>query len=460
MSITIGIDIGGTFTDVVSLDNESGELQYTKVNSTPPRLVDGFMKGADSVRRLASASFSDVSRIAHGTTIGTNAILEARGSTIGILTTKGFEDVLTIGRQKRSDMYDVFIEPETPVFLAPRRRIFGIEERIYANGGVDVPLNEADVATAVETLVTEHDVEAIAVCYLFSFANAAHEERTRDIILGAYPDLRVSLSSELDPRFREYERLCLTAFDAYLRPVLERYIQQVRDSLSESGVKARLHIIHSRGGITSDETILSNTVSTVLSGPAAGVIGGVHAGKLSDLTDLITLDMGGTSCDISLVDKGKPVLSNEGKIAKYPLRQPMLDINTIGAGGGSIAWVDGRRSPEGRAPERGRLTWPRGLQYGRRRAYRHRCQPPPRLPGPRLLRRRFHEVVGGKGGRGSPNQHRWTPRHRCPGRRPRYPHHSQQPHGRRSPPGIRLPRLRPPELLPGRPRGRGARARR
>ena len=143
------------------------------------------------------------------------------------------------------------------------------------------------------------------------------------------------------PRFREYERLCLTAFDAYLRPVLERYIQQVRDSLSESGVKARLHIIHSRGGITSDETILSNTVSTVLSGPAAGVIGGVHAGKLSDLADLITLDMGGTSCDISLVDKGKPVLSNEGKIAKYPLRQPMLDINTIGAGGGSIAWVDG-----------------------------------------------------------------------------------------------------------------------
>lgn len=340
MSITIGIDIGGTFTDVVALDNESGKLQYTKVNSTPPRLVDGFMQGADSVRALASASFADVSRIAHGTTIGTNAILEARGSTIGILTTSGFEDVLTIGRQKRSDMYDVFIEPETPVFLAPRRRIFGVKERMYPDGVVDVPLDEGEVTHAVQVLVEEHGVEAIAVCYLFSFANAAHEERTRDIILHAFPDLRVSLSSDLDPRFREYERLCLTAFDAYLRPVLERYIQEVRDSLMDSGVKARLHIIHSRGGITSDETILSNTVSTVLSGPAAGVIGGVHAGNLSDLTDLITLDMGGTSCDISLVDKGKPVLSGEGKIAKYPLRQPMLDINTIGAGGGSIAWVD------------------------------------------------------------------------------------------------------------------------
>ena len=332
MSITIGIDIGGTFTDVVALDNESGGLQYTKVNSTPPKLVDGFMQGADRVRELSFASFSDVSRIAHGTTIGTNAILEARGSTIGILTTRGFEDVLTIGRQKRSDMYDVFIEPETPVFLAPRRRIIGIKERIYPDGGVDVPLDDDEVARAVRTLVDDHGVEAVAVCYLFSFANAAHEQQTRDIILRYYPDLRVSLSSELDPRFREYERLCLTAFDAYLRPVLERYIGEVNGALSESGVKGRLHIIHSRGGITSDETILSNTVSTVLSGPAAGVIGGVHAGKLSDLTDLITLDMGGTSCDISLVDKGRPVLSSEGKIAKYPLRQPMLDINTIGAG--------------------------------------------------------------------------------------------------------------------------------
>ena len=341
MSITIGIDIGGTFTDVVALDNESGGLQYTKVNSTPPRLVDGFMQGADRVRELSSASFADVSRIAHGTTIGTNAILEARGSTIGILTTSGFEDVLTIGRQKRSDMYDVFIEPETPVFLAPRRRIIGIRERIYADGGVDVPLDEDEVARAVRTLVDEHSVEAVAVCYLFSFANAAHEQRTRDVILREFPELRVSLSSELDPRFREYERLCLTAFDAYLRPVLERYIGEVNGALAENGVKGRLHIIHSRGGITSDETILSNTVSTVLSGPAAGVIGGVHAGKLSGLTDLITLDMGGTSCDISLVDKGRPVLSSEGKIAKYPLRQPMLDINTIGAGGGSIAWVDG-----------------------------------------------------------------------------------------------------------------------
>lgn len=362
MSITIGIDIGGTFTDVVALDNDSGAVQYAKVNSTPPRLVDGFMEGADRVLALSSAAFADVSRIAHGTTIGTNAILEARGSTIGILTTSGFEDVLTIGRQKRSDMYDVFIEPETPVFLAPRRRIVGIRERMYPDGAVDAPLDEAGVAEGVAALVEEHGVEAVAVCYLFSFANAAHERRTREIILEEFPDLRVSLSSELDPRFREYERLCLTAFDAYLRPVLERYIGEVNGALSESGMKGRLHIIHSRGGITSDETILTNTVSTVLSGPAAGVIGGVHAGKLSELTDLITLDMGGTSCDISLVDKGRPVLSSEGKIAKYPLRQPMLDINTIGAGGGSVAWVDG--SGALRVGPRSAGAWPGPAGYG------------------------------------------------------------------------------------------------
>ncbi len=344
MTLSIGIDIGGTFTDVVSMDAESGQLQYTKVSSTPPELVKGFIQGIDRVLALASGSYGEISRIVHGTTIGTNAILEAKGAALGLLVTQGFEDVLTIGRQKRSDMYDVFIEAETPTFLTPRRRIVGIRERVFPDGTVDVPLDEGQVARAVDSLVEDHGVEAIAVCYLFSFAGPAHEERTREIITLRHPQLHVSISSQLDPRFREYERLCLTAFDAYLSPVVRKYIQQVRSELDRNGAKVRLHIMHSRGGVTSDETILNNTVSTVLSGPAAGVVGGVFASRLSGLTDLITLDMGGTSCDISLVEKGKPVLSSEGKIAKYPLRQPMLDINTIGAGGGSIAWLDGSGS--------------------------------------------------------------------------------------------------------------------
>ncbi|MFQ5875191.1 MAG: hydantoinase/oxoprolinase family protein, partial [Dehalococcoidia bacterium] len=339
-TLSIGVDIGGTFTDVVAVDTTSRSLLYTKVNSTPPELVDGFLQGVDRALAMASASYPDLSRVVHGTTVGTNAILEAKGAPIGILVTEGFEDVLAIGRQKRSDMYDVFLSAETPVFLTPRRRIVGIRERLYPDGSIDVSLDEEGVARAVDNLVHGEGVEAIAVCYLFSFANPTHEERTRKIILERHPVVRVSLSSSLDPRFREYERLCLTAFDAYLRPIVERYIEQIQAELSNRGAKARFQIMHSRGGITSDETILNNTVSTVLSGPAAGVVGGVFTARLSGLEEMVTLDMGGTSCDIALVEKGKPILSSEGKIARYPLRQPMLDINTIGAGGGSIGWID------------------------------------------------------------------------------------------------------------------------
>ena len=340
MTLTVGVDIGGTFTDVVALDTESSQLLYAKVGSTPPALVRGFFQAIDRVLASGTASYAEVLRIAHGTTVATNAILEAKGARIGVLTTEGFEDTLTIGRQKRSEMYDVFLSAETPVFLAPRRRIAGVAERLYPDGSIDVPLDEYRVGAAVDTLVRSHGVEAIAVCYLFSFANPVHEQRSRDIILERHPDVRVSLSSALDPRFREYERLCLTAFDAYLRPVVERYVREIRAELGRRGSTATFHIMHSRGGITSDESVLRNTVSTVLSGPAAGVVGSVFVAGLCGLDDLITLDMGGTSCDIALVGGGEPVLSSEAKIGKYPLRQPMLDINTIGAGGGSIAWTD------------------------------------------------------------------------------------------------------------------------
>ena len=232
------------------------------------------------------------------------------------------------------------MKADTPVFLAPRRRIIGINERLYPDGSVDVPLHDQQVGEAIDALVKTHGVDAIAVCYLFSFVNSSHEERTRDIILKRYPDLPVSLSSALDPRFREYERLCLTAFDAYLRPVMERYVRGIGDELTTKGSNASFQIMNSRGGITSDDSVLDSAVSTVLSGPAAGVIGSVFFGALCGLGELVTLDMGGTSCDIALVEKGSPILSTEGKIRNYPLRQPMLDINTIGAGGGSIAWTD------------------------------------------------------------------------------------------------------------------------
>ena len=340
MGVSIGVDIGGTFTDVVALDESSGRLLTGKVNSTPPAPADGFFSAINKALAMAGGSYQGVDRIVHGTTVATSAIIEANGARIGILVTDGFEDTLTIGRQKRSDMYDVFMSADTPVFLTPRRRIIGISERLYPDGSVDVPLNDLQVSDAVDDLVNTHGVEAIAVCYLFSFVNSGHEERTRDIILKRHPDLPVSLSAALDPRFREYERLCLTAFDAYPRPVMERYVRGIGNELTTKGSDASFQIMNSRGGITSDDAVLESTVSTVLSGPAAGVVGSVFFGALCGLGELITLDMGGTSCDIALVEKGSPILSTEGKIGNYPLRRPMLDINTIGAGGGSMAWTD------------------------------------------------------------------------------------------------------------------------
>ena len=201
----IGVDIGGTFTDIVALDR-AGRLALTKVPSTPKDLLEGIAAAVTKVLALASASPHDVERFIHGTTVATNAVLEQKGATTAILTTEGFEDVLELGRMKRSRMYDLDMDPEVPTFLAPRRRRLGIRERLDARGRVLVPLHDDDVRTAVATLRAQ-GVAAIAVCYLFSFVNPAHERRTREIIAELAPEISVSLSSEVDPTFREYERL-------------------------------------------------------------------------------------------------------------------------------------------------------------------------------------------------------------------------------------------------------------
>lgn len=339
-TMSIGIDIGGTFSDVVAYDFTGQRLYTAKVPSTPPRLFEGFMRGLEKVLATAGARPADVDRLIHGTTIATNAVLERKGARLGILETDGFEDVLVIGRQRRSEMYNLFIDPETPTFLAPRRRIKGIPGRIGPNGEVLRPLDEDAVRAAVTELVEVHGVESLAVCYLFSFRNDAHERRTHEIVAELYPDLPVSLSSVLDPKFREYERLCVTAFDAYVRPVIARYIAQLRGRLRDLDPDITLEIMQSRGGITGADTVLEKTVATILSGPAAGVIGGRFVGERAGVHDLITIDIGGTSSDAALVRHGKPLIGSDGKIGTYPLRQPMIDVNTIGAGGGSIAWID------------------------------------------------------------------------------------------------------------------------
>ena len=358
----IGVDIGGTFTDIVALDGE-GRLALAKVPSTPKDLLDGIGAAVGKVLALAGAPPGDVERFIHGTTVATNAVLEQKGAVTAVLTTEGFEDVLEMGRQKRSRMYDLEMDPETPSFLAPGRRRVGIRERLDARGAVLVPLDEGQVRAAVQTLRAQ-GVQAIAVCYLFSFVNPAHEQRTRELCAEIAPEISVSLSSEVDPTFREYERLCVTAFDAYLGPVVKRYLAGLADTLRGLGIRAVPLIMRSRGGIVSAALAARQPVTLFLSGPAGGVIGAGWAAERSGVRDFVSLDMGGTSNDVAVVRSGAPLLASEGSIGPYPVRTPMVDVNTIGAGGGSIAWIDAagglRVGPRSAGAEPGPACYGRG----------------------------------------------------------------------------------------------------
>jgi N-methylhydantoinase A len=338
-TLSIAIDVGGTFTDVVGM-TDSGQMTLIKVPSTPANPSLGVVDGMRRILGSTALTPANVKRFIHGTTVATNAVVEQKGAVTGLLTTEGFEDVLVIGRQKRSELYNLFIDPETPGFLAPRRRRIGIRERVAADGSVLIPLDEGGVRAAVRDLVENEKIEVISVCFLFSFLRPEHELRTKEIIHEIYPDLPVSLSSAIDPTFREYERTLVTTFDAYVRPKVANYIDALEEKLEETGVPARLEIMQSRGGIAGASSAVERPVSLLRSGPAAGVVAAQMVGELCGEKNLISNDIGGTTADIGLVVDGKPLTSAEGKVLKYPLRIPMLDVVSIGAGGGSIAWLD------------------------------------------------------------------------------------------------------------------------
>lgn len=360
--IEIGVDIGGTFTDVVLLRDDR-IVHYTKVPSTPSDLIKGVRDGVERLLVATSVRPDEVDRFVHGSTVAINALIQQKGAVTALLTTDGFEDVLEIGRHKRSRMYDLFLEPETPAFLAPRRRRCGIRERIAADGAVVTPLDEDAVRASVVRLA-QQDVTAIAVCYLFSFRNPTHERRTGEIIREIAPAMHVSLSCEVDPAFREYERTVMTTLDAYLHGAVGDYIARLRQELAVMRFDAKLQVMQSRGGITSAESVMNRPVSLLLSGLAAGVIGSQHVAVRSNQQDVISLDMGGTSCDIALIRSGMPIVTNQTRIARFPLRMQMVDVNTIGAGGGSIAWVDDagglRVGPQSAGSEPGPACYRRG----------------------------------------------------------------------------------------------------
>lgn len=360
--LQIAVDIGGTFTDVVGRD-ASGALKYFKIPTTRTNESVAVLESIERIESSWGVPPGEISRFMHGTTVATNAILERKGARMGLLTTAGFKDVLAIGRQMRHQMYDVILESETPEFLIPGRRRKEVTERIAADGTVLVPLDETQLMQAVDELV-EEGVEAIAICFLFSFKNSAHERRARDLINEKYPDIALAVSHLVDPAFREYERTVVTAFDGYVKPVIDRYLSRLEDGLAQKGVTAPFQIMQSRGGLMASKIARSKPVRLFLSGPAGGVIGARITGLGADEHNLITVDIGGTSCDIALISDGKALIRSEGVIDGYPLRVPMVDVNSIGSGGGSIAWVDAagglRVGPESAGSEPGPACYGRG----------------------------------------------------------------------------------------------------
>jgi N-methylhydantoinase A/oxoprolinase/acetone carboxylase beta subunit len=339
--LEIGVDVGGTFTDVVAVDSVDEVYFTTKVPTRAGRPADGILFATLEVLRLAGASTEAVSRFVHGTTIGTNAVLERSAPPVAILATEGFEDVLEIGRLRRSRLYDMNMDAETPVFLSPRRYRRGIRERVDARGDVIHELDEEHAEAVVRALIDSYRVESFAVCFLHSYKNPDNELAMRKVIHRIDPDLSVSLSSEVDPMFREYERTVVTAFDAYLRPSIKSYLEDLVAMLREAGISAPIHVMRSNGGVASAQLVARRPVSVLLSGPAAGTLGGSFAAREAGIPDAITIDIGGTSADVALIEHGRPLTASEGSIGTYPLRVPMIDITTIGAGGGSIAVAGG-----------------------------------------------------------------------------------------------------------------------
>jgi N-methylhydantoinase A len=339
VSLRVGVDIGGTFTDMLVTD-ESGDARLYKAPTTPHDPSIGLMEALERAARdrdLPLDEFlAEVDAIVHGTTITTNAVLTGEGALTGFVTTKGFRDVLNMRRGLKERQFEKYAPPPP---LIPRHRIHVVEERVTADGEVMTPLNEDDVRAAARRLA-EQGVEAVAVSYLWSFLNPAHERRTGEILEEELPDVYVSLSTEVLPQIRVYERHSTTALNAYVGPVLQRYLVRLQEELASRGFGGTLLIMQSNGGVMSPELAQRFASHTLLSGPAGGPQAGVFYGATHGLANEITIDMGGTSFDVSLVADGTPTVTTEGEIGGHRIAAPVLDIHTIGAGGGSIAWMD------------------------------------------------------------------------------------------------------------------------
>ena len=329
----IGIDVGGTFTDAVAYDQGKGAFTFTKVPSTPADPTRAVLE----VLKALHIEIQSIERLVHGVTIGTNAVLEGKGAEVWMLMTKGFKDVLEIGRTNRPILYDIRTQKAPP--LVPRKRALEINERLLFDGSVLRPIDLAEVERVATGLPERRDA-AIAICFLHSYANAAHELAAKASVAASRPKQFVCASHEVLPQFREYERFNTTALNAYIGPLMDSYLTRLETGLREQGFKRDLHIMTSTGGIATAARARRLPVSTILSGPSAGVAAAVHLGAKLGISNIITCDMGGTSTDVCLIERLKVPVTSEQKISHYSNRTPQIEINSVGAGGGSIAWLD------------------------------------------------------------------------------------------------------------------------
>jgi N-methylhydantoinase A len=338
MGLRIGVDVGGTFTDLCMFDDHSRALHITKVPSVPSSPDQGVINGVERLLSETKSLPQDVEFFVHGTTIATNAIIEYRGAKVGLLVTEGFRDVLQIVRQDRPKLYDYFAQHATP--LVPRSHTFEVRERMLFDGRVKTDLDEAHTRKLLKQIKKKREVEILAVCLLHAYANPAHELRIRELVNEELPGMKISLSSEILPEIKEYERAITTVVNAYVLPTVSTYLSKLRQSLAGAKVASDLYIMQSSGGVMTAATAVEKSVHTVLSGPAAGALAAMWMGRKSGFENLISIDMGGTSADVSLMSAGKLAYAKESTVAGHVIKVPTIDINSVGAGGGSIAWVD------------------------------------------------------------------------------------------------------------------------
>jgi N-methylhydantoinase A len=334
----IGVDVGGTFTDFTLLDEREGRLHYHKTPSTPGDPSEAVETGLAELIRTHGVDPGEIIYLGHGTTVALNMLLERRAPSIGLLTTKGFRDVLEIARQIRPHLYDYEVTRPEP--LARRAHRLEIPERIAVDGTVLTPLDLQAVEDAAIQL-RDAGIGAVAICFLHSYQFPAHERQAGEIVRRILPDAFVSLSSEVLSEFREYERSSTTAVNAYVGPRMQAYIGRFENRISAAGIDRPPYIIHSNGGLLTVDAAATFPVRTCLSGPAAGVVGAAAVAKASGQPDILAFDVGGTSTAVSLVLDGRPLFTSERTVAGHPVKSPAIDVNAIGAGGGSIAWIDG-----------------------------------------------------------------------------------------------------------------------